>query len=47
MRDYARETVTQGLDQLPSSGLRRVIDWIREGKPILLSGAISNDLGHG
>jgi hypothetical protein len=41
MLDIIRKTIHNGLDQIPTDGLLRLIEWINAGKPVLLTGQIT------
>lgn len=40
------KVVYEGLSQIPSDGLQRLIDHIDEGKPVLLDGSVTSMIGN-
>lgn len=40
------KVIRHGLDQLPTDGLQRLVDYINAGKALLLNGCIGERLTH-
>jgi hypothetical protein len=40
MKELTVKAIRQGLEQIPAPGLLRLIEWIDNGKPLLLDGRI-------